>query len=313
MITAWPEPNTDAASGATTPTDDLQSAASSWCDAAPRRPVQISGDLQISEAASDRSTHRAAVRHRRPLQVLPAHCLRARRQNDPLLPPVAQQEHPAQAPGPAPAGSRPNPAATRRVEEVHLYDDVASERRTAPRTTSGVLRRGRRSNPGRAAALRRAKVASPRRPGDGEDGARNTVRGVHPWYPSAVGSVSCGPDRSLTRSSVVFVLVMQARPGGSWIPRQRHGGGEGRRPRPVESLEWAEHSAGSSAEAAGNAIAASLADSPPMLWSGQASVDRRGRRLVLYLVAAASAGFTGQGNGQRAATLRRMRGDQSHQ
>ena len=43
----------------------------------------------------------------------------------------------------------------------HITDDTGQPRRRC--TASGCSRRGRRTNPGRAAALRRAKVASPRR------------------------------------------------------------------------------------------------------------------------------------------------------
>ena len=55
----------------------------------------------------------------------------------------------------------------------HIADDAGQPRRRC--TASGCSRRGRRTNPGRAAALWRAKAASPRRPR--EDGARNTARG----------------------------------------------------------------------------------------------------------------------------------------
>ena len=115
MITAWPEPNTDAASGATTPTDDLQSAASSRCDAASRRPVQISTAISKFSrtccrallACRPRIGARTAVRHRRPLQVLQAHCLRARRQHDLLVPPVGVHPYERVAPQLLPRGRCP--------------------------------------------------------------------------------------------------------------------------------------------------------------------------------------------------------------
>ena len=65
--------------------------------------------------STSRGGARAAVRHRRPLQVLQAHCLRARRKHDPVVPPVGQRGHSRLR---SSAGRRPPPkpssAATRR-------------------------------------------------------------------------------------------------------------------------------------------------------------------------------------------------------
>ena len=134
----------------------------------------------------------------------------------------------------------------------------------------------------------------------GVDGVSNTV---HPWYPSAVGLVTCGPDRARTRSS----LSCRRGPGGSWMPRQRHGGGARPEPRSVAPLKRGGALSGLGSRGRGERRRRFLRGQPShaLVW---ASI-RSGRRLVLYFVAAAGAGFTGQGNGQRTATLRRRRGE----
>ncbi|KAG2580414.1 hypothetical protein PVAP13_6NG340166 [Panicum virgatum] len=126
----------------------------------------------------------------------------------------------------------------------HIADDGGLPRRRCE--TSGCSRRGRRPNLGRAAALRRAKAASPRRPG--EDGTRNTDRG---W---TVFQIPSTPGTHQSRwiglvwprwSEDSVVLVMQARQDASWMmPRQRHGGGEAGGPGPSRLWNGLEHTGG---------------------------------------------------------------------
>ena len=149
---------------------------------------------------------RTAVRHRRPLQVLHAHCLRARRQHDLLVPPVGVHPYERVAPQLLPRGRCPcrRRGAPNRGAATAPSCPRRSRPMAPPPWRSGTLPRSVWSARGMAEEVRTARCRRwRRRPEPGADGIRFTVQGM--WTVNEIPSTprplvtirlqSCGRDR----------------------------------------------------------------------------------------------------------------------